>query len=428
MEPFNRSGLADFYRDHVQESLLPFWARALDPLHGGIYTCFNNRGEKLVSTRKYAWSQGRFLWLWSKIASTIAEDRLDGDLGSYHAHLEKTARFLEKHVFMQNGNCAFLLSETGEMIESAPGQGYDTSIYADCFVVIGLAGYAALARDRRRYDTARALYDRIRKRLQSGNFRTEPFPVPEGYRAHSIPMIMLNVSQELLYAAENLQMQDSSDLSGYAIGYMTDIMENFCVENDRIAELLPDDPSEADSLLARHLNPGHTLESMWFVMHSAIKNECSWVIEKAARTTERALRTGWDEVYGGLFRFVDKGGGKPTGRKLSFPFEKVITESWDMKLWWPHSEALYTTLLVYLLTEDETFWSWHEKIRHYVFRTFPHPDPQVGEWIQIRDRRGRPVEKVAALPVKDPFHILRNMLLILDILDKGKEGILPVKQ
>jgi hypothetical protein len=48
----------------------------------------------------------------------------------------------------------------------------------------------------------------------------------------------------------------------------------------------------------------------------------------------------------------------------------------------------------------------------------PHPDGEVGEWIQIRDRQSMPVETVVALPVKDPYHILRNVLLILELLEK----------
>ena len=39
------------------------------------------------------------------------------------------------------------------------------------------------------------------------------------------------------------------------------------------------------------------------------------------------------------------------------------------------------------------------------FRTTTKP---IGEWIQIGNRQGEPMEKVVALPVKDPFHIIRN--------------------
>ena len=54
---------------------------------------------------------------------------------------------------------------------------------------------------------------------------------------------------------------------------------------------------------------------------------------------------------------------------------------------------------------------------YLTFRTFPNPNPKIGEWIQIRNRLGEPESKVVALPVKDPFHIARNLILIIDLLE-----------
>ncbi|HLR32178.1 MAG TPA: hypothetical protein VK074_06795, partial [Fodinibius sp.] len=80
-------------------------------------------------------------------------------------------------------------------------------------------------------------------------------------------------------------------------------------------------------------------------------------------------------------------------------------------------EALYSTLLGYMQSGNKRLLQHYEKMERYVFETFPHPDEEIGEWIQIRDRAGKPIDKIAALPVKDPFHILRNMLLIIDLLE-----------
>ena len=86
-----------------------------------------------------------------------------------------------------------------------------------------------------------------------------------------------------------------------------------------------------------------------------------------------------------------------------------------MKLWWPHSETLYTFLKLYSLTGKPRYLEIYEESADYIFRTFP--DPVHGEWIQIRDRRGQAEEKVVALPVKDPFHIVRNLCLVLRLAD-----------
>lgn len=51
--------------------------------------------------------------------------------------------------------------------------------------------------------------------------------------------------------------------------------------------------------------------------------------------------------------------------------------------------------------------------------TFPDPDGQ--EWIQIRSRDGSPLDEVVALPVKDPMHIARSLLL-LNALEAGGES------
>lgn len=84
-----------------------------------------------------------------------------------------------------------------------------------------------------------------------------------------------------------------------------------------------------------------------------------------------------------------------------------------MKLWWSHSESLYVCRLAYQVTRDPAFIAWYDKLHAYTFRVFP---AQSGlERIQIRTRLGTPVSKVVALPVKDPYHILRNVMMMIEL-------------
>ncbi len=412
---YNTSSLKTFYRHHIETDLLPFWSRALDHQNGGIYTCYNNQGNELISKHKYSWSQGRYLWLWSKLVSLIEAGRLTGDADQIRKHLQKTIHFIGKHVFLDSGNCAFLLSETGEKIEPHPGSGYDTSIFADCFIVIGFAAYASMMKDPDCYQRATHLYKNIKHRIDNGDFRTDPYPVPDGFRSHAIPMILLNVSQELADAAENTGSTGTGEWYRDSIRYMNDIMENFYQPEQTVKEFLPMDVSLENTVICRHLNPGHAIESMWFVIHTARKIDRSDIVQKALKAIKHAVKIGWDIDFGGLFRFVDVSGGKPDGEKRNFKLEGMISQTWDMKLWWPHAEALYALLLGYKMTGDVDLMKLHNKIHSYAFNTFPNPDPSIGEWIQIRERDGTPAEKVVALPVKDPFHILRSLLLILDL-------------
>jgi N-acylglucosamine 2-epimerase len=51
-----------------------------------------------------------------------------------------------------------------------------------------------------------------------------------------------------------------------------------------------------------------------------------------------------------------------------------------------------------------------DRIEDYTLRTFPDHDH--GEWLQIRSRDGSPLDQVVALPVKDPMHIARSLILL----------------
>jgi N-acylglucosamine 2-epimerase len=405
--------LMTFYRQHAEEVLLPFWFRALDTERGGIYSCFNNTGSDLLSMDKYTWSQGRIVWILSQAASMIKQGKLSGNADFYLDHARKTVQFLQRHVFLENGNCAYVLTADGNMKELVPGQGYDTSFFADCFVVAGYAKYAVISGDADVLLHALQIYRRIVDRINRGEARSEPYPVPDGYEAHSTPMIMLNVSQELADALEWNGHPEAQAIRAEAASYLDTIMNRFR-DGNLIREMLPVNPNTADTLLSRHITPGHSLECMWFVIAEAVKCNRKDLVEQAADIIESTFQLGWDHAAGGLFRFVDREGGQPLGRLTGGRFEQLICDTWDMKIWWPHSEALYSLLLAHRLTGRSCLEEYYQLTHEYVFRVFPNPDKKVGEWIQIRDRYGKPVQKTVALPVKDPYHILRNVLLILE--------------
>jgi N-acylglucosamine 2-epimerase len=408
--------LLSFYQEHAEQVLLPFWFRAIDLERGGVYTCFNNEGTQLVSTDKYTWSQGRFIWILAHTASMIDKKLLSGDADFCMRNARKTVDFLRSYSFLDNGNCAYVLTEDGGNKEVIPGQGYDISFYADCFVVLGFAKFAHVSGDAAVLQDALRLYRRIMERLAEGNVKSEPYPVPEGYEAHSVPMIMLNVSQELADALDSFSHAEAQVVRAEAVSFMDTIMVRFYNGSGIIREMLPMDENDADTLLTRHVTPGHSLESMWFVMTEALKAGSKERVNQAAAVIERAFDMGWDEEYGGLLRYVDREGGEVRGRRTGGRYEQLVCDTWDMKIWWPHSEALYSLLLAYRQTGERHFYTKYEQMHNYVFRTFPHPDAGIGEWIQIRDGSGQPVQKMVALPVKDPYHILRNVLLAIELL------------
>ena len=410
-----------FYQNELKSNMLGFWLpRCEDKEYGGFLNCFDNSGEHLVSHDKYAWSQGRFVWLFARLAGTSAPVFSQAEREEFLRLAKNGADFLMKHVLLgeDDWRCSFLMERDGTHKAVNPGDPLDMSIYADCFVVLGLGMYSAVSGDEEAYAFAKNLYESIVARVQAGTFNTLPYPLSKRFRAHGIPMILDNTARELLRAAELYDAEYADRLKQDMAGFAADILMNFTDGEQVVHEVITAENEMFPQVLGQHQNPGHTIEDVWFLLDAAeICEKPGWK-NQIYLMAKKALQNGWDEEYGGLLHFCGIDGGEPVGDDTGVADEPMTKQlsGWGDKLWWVHSEALYSTLRCYLETGDEEFLSWHNKVFQYVFRTFPNRDPEIREWKQIRMRSGEAQEKVVALPVKDPFHIIRNLILIIEIL------------
>lgn len=413
--------LYGFYQNELKSNILGFWLpRCMDRECGGFVNCFDNRGEKLVSHDKYAWSQGRFVWMFARLAVTPAPVFSQKERETFLAMAAHGADFLMKHCLMgpDDWRTVFLMERDGTPKEVSPSAPLDMSIYADCFVILGCAMYAYASRKQEPFDFAKRLYESAMDRVRRNEFRTLPYPLSDRFRAHGIPMILSNVTRELYRAAQVLESNYCSELKANLEYFAGDILDHFVDKDNVLHEILTRDNQFFPQVLCQHMNPGHTIEDVWFLLDAAdICGRTDWD-KKIYAVARRALKNGWDEEFGGLLHFSGVNGGRPEGDTTGVAEEPMTRQlsGWDDKLWWIHSEALYTTLLCHFRTGDADFLDWHDKVFDYTYRTFPNTDPEVREWIQIRQRNGEPHEKVVALPVKDPFHISRNLILILELL------------
>lgn len=429
--PSSFGELAGFYRQHLEQRVLPFWLRhGIDEERGGFFTCFDNSGERLVSTDKYTWSQGRMLWLLARSVGMARRGLIDVDADRCLTALRDGTRFVTEHLITgepgaseTGAACVYVADRGGTPKEPWPGAGYAVSIFADCFVVLGLAEAARVTGDERALATAASLLSDIEARTRRGAAPTEPYPVPEGFSAWNAAMITLNAAQETTRALEAAGDPRAGDARTRARELAAFLAARMRAEAPVPPDLNPVHEDRRDSLLARHRTPGHVVEAGWFVLREArAGGDPSWV-DTACRAIAGALELGWDDEYGGLLRYVDVDGGPPQGRAADARYESLVRETWDAKLWWPHAEALYATALgaARCPTPDlaEELRAWHERVRGYAFATFPHG--QGREWVQNRDRAGKPIDAVVALPVKDPFHIARALLLLVELLQEVGE-------
>jgi N-acylglucosamine 2-epimerase len=285
-----------------------------------------------------------------------------------------------------------------------------------------MAAYSKAAGDKEAYEFGKKLYESIVKRVEGGTFNTLPYPLSAGYKAHGIPMILSNVTKEMADSAEIFDPEYRPVLKKKLGEFMDEILNHFADDEGMIREVITSDNREVPGQLGHHSNPGHTLEDMWFMLDGAEMLDRPELTEKIAKIALITLERGWDEKYGGMLHFCSNKGGKPETpgeEELAEPTVRLVTDGWGDKLWWIHSETLYTCFRLYRKTGNQAFLDWYHEVFTYTFTKFPNPDREINEWLQILKQDGTPQDKVVALPVKDPYHITRNMILILEEIYKA---------
>ncbi len=166
----------------------------------------------------------------------------------------------------------------------------------------------------------------------------------------------------------------------------------------------PDGTFDLDSCEGRFINPGHGLESMWFVMNYAEKHNDPEMIGKAAKIVRAQLEFGTDRTFGGIYYFMDV---------LHKPHLEL---QWDMKLWWPHNEAILATLFAYRLTRDSYFLDKFLEMDKWAWEHFK--DPEYPEWFAYLNRRGEPTHLLKGGKWKTMFHLPRCLFVALQQMRK----------
>ncbi len=396
-------------KKHLEDDVLHWWLdHGPDMGAGGVRTCWDNRGQHLVSEDRYTWSQGRWAWLASQVELAARAGLLDVDPEPWHATAVGTATFVADHAVLPDGSTAFKVSPEGEPL---PVDGaLHVSVFADLFAALGWSGVARVNTDRDWLTLGTDMLVSAADRYRAGTYRTEPYPVPAGRGTHALPLMLLGVGEQLVRAGAGQRALD------VVVAALDELDARYWGEGGDVVEMPSMTPGEQDStLLGRHRCPGHVLEAVWFAAHARdlAPDHPAVQIDRLTEMALRACRLGWDNEHGGLLRYVDVEGGPPRGDLIDSPTEPLVQRTWDTKLWWTHAEAVYALTLLGTLSSDPDVAHWRDRFTQYTFTVFPQGPGQ--EWIQNRTRDGKPLDEVVALPVKDPMHIARALLYLVEL-------------
>lgn len=380
--------LAEQYKSELLENVLPFWLNySQDTEYGGYFTCLERDG-KVFDTDKFIWLQGREVWMFSMLYNKVEKRKEWLDCAV------QGGEFLKKYGHDGEYNWYFALDRKGCPLTEP------YNIFSYTFATMAF-GQLSLATGNKEYaEIARKTFDKILTKIDNPKGKWNKLhPGTRDLKNFALPMILCNLAMEIehLLGEEYLkQCMDSCIHEVMDVFYRPEL--GIVVENVTV------DGQLSDSFDGRSVNPGHSIEAMWFIMDLGVRLNRSELVEKAKDIALKMVKYGWDDKYEGIFYFMDR---------LGHPTQQL---EWDQKLWWVHIETMISMLKGYQLTGSQECLEWFERVHRYVWSHFK--DAEYPEWYGYLNRQGEVLLPLKGGKWKGCFHVPRGLYQCWQMLEK----------
>ena len=374
----------DCYKQDLCENIMPFWLKnGLDRVNGGVYTCLDRDGS-LIDSTKSVWFQGRFAFVCSFAYNTIEKNP------EWLAAAKSTIDFIEAHCFDSDGRMYFEVMADGTPLRKR------RYVFSESFAAIAMAEYAKASGDMSYAQKALDLFKDIRKFVATPGYMPPKYLDTLQAKGHSLVMILINTASRIRNVISDPVLDQQINES---IESLKDFMKP---EFKALLEMVGPDGEFIDTCNGRVINPGHCIETAWFLLEEAkYRGWDKELTAQALQILDWSWEWGWDKEYGGIINFLDC---------RNLPPQDY---SQDMKFWWPQTEAIIATLYAYEATGDDKYLIWHKQISEWTYAHFP--DKEMGEWYGYLHRDGTVAQPAKGNIFKGPFHIPRMMIKSYDL-------------
>lgn len=371
---------AESYKKDLTENIMPFWMKyGLDRENGGVYTCVDRDGS-LMDTTKSVWFQGRFAFICSFAYNNVEKNQEWLDAA------KSTLEFIEKHCFDEQGHMYFSVTAVGKPLRKR------RYVFSETFAAIAMSEYALATGDQHWAKRAIQVFEDTQRFLATPGFLPAKFEADVKLQGHSIVMILINVGSCIRKVVDDPKLTQQIDESIEKLKKYFIHPEFKC-----LLETVGENGEFIDTNMTRTINPGHCIETSWFIMEEAkLRGWDKPMLDMALQVFDWSWDWGWDKQYGGIINFRDC---------KNLPPQDY---SQDMKFWWPQCETIIASLYAYLGTGDEKYLYRHERISEWTYAHFP--DAEYGEWYGYLHRDGTVAQPAKGNLYKGPFHIPRMMI------------------
>lgn len=367
------------YHDDLINNIMPFWMfNGLDKVNGGIYTCLDRDGS-IMDTTKSVWFQGRFGFI-----TAFAYNNIESNPDWLKAS-KSCIDFIENHCFDIDGRMYFEVMADGTPLRKR------RYVFSECFAAIAMSEYSIASNCHEYAEKALALFKNIRRFIKTPGILESKYLNTMPTIGHSITMILLNTASQIREAIQDPELEEQINES------ITTLKLFIHPEFKALLETVTPDGDLIDTCFGRIINPGHCIETAWFLLEEAkYRNWDKEIVNMATTILDWSWEWGWDNEFGGIINFRDC-------REL--PCQDYAQ---DMKFWWPQTEAIIATLYAYKATEDKKYLEMHRQIHEWTYNHFP--DREYGEWFGYLHRDGTIAQRAKGNLFKGPFHIPRMMI------------------
>ena len=383
---------AESYKTDLTENIMPFWMEhGWDKVNGGVYTCVDRDGS-LIDSTKSVWFQGRFAFICAYAYNNVEKNPL------WLEAAKSTLDFIENHCFDENGRMYFSVTAEGKPLRMR------RYVFSETFAAIAMSEYALATGDQKYAERALQIFKDTQRFLTTPGILAPKFEESVQLQSHSIIMILINVGSCIRKVINDPKLTEQIDESIAKLKKYFIHPEFKC-----LLETVGKNGEFVDTCMGRTINPGHCIETSWFIMEEAkLRGWDKEITDMALQIFDWSWDWGWDKQYGGIINFRDC-------RNLP-----VQDYSQDMKFWWPQTETIIASLYAYLVTGDDEYIYKHQRISEWTYAHFP--DTEFGEWYGYLHRDGTVAQPAKGNLFKGPFHIPRMMIkaysLCQEILNK----------
>lgn len=377
------------YKEDLSENVMPFWLQhGLDRVHGGVYTCLNRDGSLMDST-KSVWFQGRFGFICAFAYNHI--ERKQEWLEASRSCID----FIERHCIDADGRVFFEVKADGTPLRKR------RYLFSECFAIIAMAEYALASGDVHYVERAWEIFQLVIRYAETDGLLSPKYLPALESQGHSLTMILINTASRLRDACSichgNAETYNTTLTS--RIDTSIQALERYFLhpEFKAVLETVGPHGEFIDTCMGRTINPGHCIETAWFILEEAKYRQWDKHLTELGLTIlEWSWQWGWDEQYGGIINFRDC---------RNLPPQDY---SQDMKFWWPQCEAIIASLYAFEATGDEKYLQRHQLISDWTYAHFP--DHEYGEWYGYLHRDGTVAQPAKGNIFKGPFHVPRMLV------------------